>query len=106
MPSEEWYLLSDDPVLGVRRYALDLDDERSVIRTEYYAVDAFMTANAEQYKASEGQRFGKGRMVASIPMHIWARQIAPRMRDGNIQSLKKWLNDFDNRCFRTFRGRV
>lgn len=104
--SSDWYLISDEPDLGLRRWGLDLDNERSIIRTEYYVADAFMDANAEQLKASEGVKFGNGQVVASVPMHIWARQIAPRQRDGNISSIKRWLNDPDNLCFRTFRGKV
>lgn len=104
--NSDWYLLSDEPELGVRRWGLDLDDEKTIVRTEYYEADSFMEANAAQLKASAGARFGDGQVVASIPMHIWARQIAPRQRDGNTASLKRWLNDPDNICFRTFRGKV
>jgi hypothetical protein len=98
--------VSDDPFLGVRRYELDLDDQRTVVRTEYYAVDAFMETNAALRNESDGKRFGDGQVVASVPLHIWAREIAPRRQDGNDVSLKRWLNNSDNRAFRTFRGKV
>jgi hypothetical protein len=45
------------------------------------------------------------RHVAEIPMVIYQQMI----RDGSIndkKALKKWLNDPDNRPFRTWKGRI
>lgn len=101
-----WYLMDDNPYLGVRRWGLD-DENGTTIRTEYYAANTFMEANLTQRNESVGQRFGNGfRHVASIPMHIWAKDIAPREQQGDQQSIKKWLNDSENIAFRTFRGKV
>jgi hypothetical protein len=100
-----WYLMDDDPFTGVRRWGLDLED-RTIIRTEYTVANAFMEANQQQRNATAGERFGNFRHVASIPMHIWAREIAPRQQQGDQASIKKWLNDSDNIPFRTFRGKV
>lgn len=95
----------DHPDLGYR--SIDFEFERGTIRrTEYYAADTFMEANAARLRANDGARWKDGRVVASVPMNIWAKDIAPRMRDGNTASLKRWLNDSRNRCFRTFKGRV
>ena len=91
-----WYLMDDNPYLGVRRWGLD-DDNGTTIRTEYYMANAFMEANLTQRNESVGQRFGSFRHVASIPMHIWAREIAPRQQQGDQSSIKRWLNDSENR---------
>ena len=100
-----WYLLNDNPYLGVRRWGLDLP-EGTIIRTEYYEATAFMEANLAQRNATSGERFGNLRHVASTPMHIWAKEIVPRRQQGDVASLKRWLNDSDQRPFRTFEGDV
>lgn len=110
MLTGDWYFMDDNPYLGVRRWGLDTEDG-TIIRTEYYQATAFMEANLAERNASLGQRFGDPmgngmRHVASIPMHIWAREIAPRQKQQDQTSLKKWLNDSDNTAFRTFRGKV
>jgi hypothetical protein len=105
MSERDWYLISDDPYLGVRRYGLDLE-EHTIIKTEYYVANEFMEANLRQRNASTNERFGDFRHVASIPMHIWAKEIVPRQAQGDQKSLKKWLNDYDNLPYRTFRGKV
>jgi hypothetical protein len=100
-----WYLMSDNPYIGVRRYGLDLPDG-TIIRTEYYQANTFMEANQRQRNETAGQRFGAFRHVASTPMHIWAKEIVPRRRQGDEKSLKKWLNNADQRPFRTFEGDI
>lgn len=101
----DWYLMDDDPYLGVRRWGLEVE-EGTIVRTEYYAANTFMEANVQQRNAVAGQRFGDFRHVASIPLHIWAREIAPRQKAGDKKSIRKWLNDSDHRAFRTFGGDV
>ena len=103
--SDGWYFMDDNPYLGVRRWGLDTEDG-TIIRTEYYVANAFMEANVQQRNATDGERFGNFRHVASIPMHIWARDIAPRQQQNDQTSIKKWLNSSENSAFRTFRGKV
>lgn len=105
METSGWYLMSDNPLLGVRRWGLD-NENGTLIRTEYYAANVFMEANRQQLNATAGERFGDFRHVASTPMHIWAREIAPRRRQGDEASVRRWLNDSDQRPFRTFGGKV
>lgn len=107
----DWYLISDNPHLGVRRWGKD-DDNGTLIRTEYYAAVPFMEANATQYRESIGEKFGSGptgngmRHVSSVPLHIWARELAPLEKAGDMKAIKAWHNDIDHRAFRTFRGKV
>lgn len=100
-----WYFMDDNPLTGIRHWGLDTEDG-TIIRTEYYMAVPFMEANQQQRNATDGQRFGNFRHVASIPMHIWAREIVPRQQQHDDKSLRKWLNDIDNRAFRTFGGKV
>jgi hypothetical protein len=105
MSEDDWYLMDDNPYLGVRRWGLDTDTH-TIIRTEYYQATAFMEANLAERNESIGKRFKNFQHVASIPMHIWAREIAPRQKQQDQASIKRWLNDSDNVAFRTFRGKV
>lgn len=95
----------DDPVAGTRIWEFEFE-KATIQKTEWYREAEFLSSNAEEMNGSEGQRFGETRKVASVPMHIWAREIAPRLKDGNDGSLKRWLNSSDNRAFRTFKGNV
>jgi hypothetical protein len=103
--SDGWYLMDDNPYHGVRHWGLETEDG-TIIRTEYYVANAFMEANQQQRNHTDGERFGNFRHVASIPMHIWARDIAPRQQQQDQASIKKWLNASENIAFRTFRGKV
>lgn len=95
----------NDPISGTRIWEYEF--ERGTVRkTEWYGEGAFINAVSEERKSTDGQRFGDIRKVASVPMHVWAREIAPRQRDGNEGSLKRWLNGDKGAPFRTFKGRV
>jgi hypothetical protein len=97
--------VSADGLTQVDRLVLDNGDE--VYRTTYYAADdPLYDLNETAYNASLGQRWKDGQVAARIPMAIWAREIAPRQRDGNTASLKRWLNDPDHQAFRTFAGAI
>src|SRR5262245_42807823 len=100
-----WYFMDEDPALGVRRWGLDVEDG-TIIRTEYYAANAFMEANLAQRNEDDSHNKSGYRHVASIPMHIWAKEIVPRERDGNQASIKRWLNNSDNLPYRTSTKRV
>lgn len=98
-------VLFNDPISGTRVWEYEF--ERGTVRkTEWYGEGAFLAATSEELKATDGQRFGDARKVASVPMHVWAREIAPRQRDGNDASIKRWLNGDAGKAFRTFKGKV
>lgn len=98
-------VMFNDPISGTRVWEYEF--ERGTVRkTEWYGEGAFINAVTEERKETDGQKFGDMRKVASVPMHVWAREIAPRQRDGNDGSLKRWLNGDDGKAFRTFGGKV
>lgn len=98
-------VMFNDPISGTRVWEYEF--ERGTVRkTEWYGEAAFIDAVSEERKSTDGQRFGEMRKVASVPMHIWARDIASRQRDGNEASLKRWLNGDAGKAFRTFGGKV
>jgi hypothetical protein len=88
-------MIFDDPKMGIRviEYEFELG---TVNKTIWYAQNAFMDALKEIRNNNIGTKSdtksAMGTKVATIPMHIWAREVAPRQKDGNDTSLKKWLN--------------
>jgi hypothetical protein len=69
-------------------------------------VDALLEANRQSLSDSDGQRFGDGKVVGRIPMNILYRDVAPRLKQGDADYLKWFLNNPENRAFRTFRGKI
>lgn len=68
-----------------------------------------LEANRQSLNDSYGQRFRDdpvGTRIASIPLNIFFRDIAPRLKEGDTDHMKWWLNKDDNRPYRTFRGRI
>jgi hypothetical protein len=44
--------------------------------------------------------------MASIPLNVFYRDLAPRLKDGDADYVKWFLNNEQNRPYRTFRGKV
>lgn len=94
---------------GLRRYYVHWIDKENGLgfrKTENIVEDEFLARNRESFNASHGQRFGDGKVIASIPLNIFYRDFAPRLKEGDDDFVKHWLNSDQNRPYRTFRGRV
>ena len=97
-------LLDFDPVTRVKRMFHPSTDGESFIEEGTQDV----TERLEINKALHGMPrdgWGEGQRVASIPVVVWEGLL----RDGtanDTKKLKAWLNDPDNRAFRTRTGRV
>lgn len=99
-------LFSSDPESGVTKYwHYDPDTDRAVIQTQQDVSQIIDTARAN-HADSYGRRFnGFMQHVGYIPLAIYAEWMASgKHRDQ--ASIRKFLNDPDNRYLRTFRGRV
>lgn len=81
------------------------DEDDDLIIEEVQDVQDIIDINKEEYKAMDGARFGEMGKVASIPPIIWQDLIARGIANDN-ERLKAWLNDPDNRVFRTRPGKV
>ena len=102
--SEDWVLIADT---GDRRiWELDLGDGTCVRKTEYMVEEALFEQNKALYDLSDGKRWGDGQVVASVPLNVYFDQIAPSVKEGDREAVKKWLNDSDNRMYRTFKGSI
>lgn len=98
-------LISDNPEEGRRVWEFEFE-LGSIHKTEWYAANDFLEATKAARNETDGQRWGDTRRIATVPMHIAVREWFPRIKDGNDGSLKRWLNDSENRPFRTFNGTV
>ncbi len=81
-----------------------LPDDEMVIQN-VQKVDDILAITKEQYKESAGEQWGLRSQVARIPVVVWG----DLLRDGIAQDkerLKAWLNDSDNRVWRTRPGRI
>ncbi|WP_129415912.1 hypothetical protein [Mesorhizobium sp. Pch-S] len=101
----DWRLFSHDAHSGVTRWFLDLGNGQMIVRTDT-PVDDLISDNAEAYSNSLSQNWGDGQRVASIPLDVYFSQLAEARKNGDRKYIKKWLNDSDNRKFRTFKGTV
>lgn len=69
----------------------------------------FLEDNRRSFDESSGKRFGDGKVVASIPLNVLFdpnTQLAEKLREGDKDHLKWWLNQSDNRLYRRFRGQI
>lgn len=105
--SGDWELYEVTP--DYRRYRLWINEDSFIQRTEYLASDELLEANRQEYNDSDGKRWGDGKVVARIPLNVLfspEHQIAEKLREGDTEHLKWWLNRSENRPFRTFKGTI
>jgi hypothetical protein len=86
---------------GVAHREDEFADEMAVM-----PVDNILERNERLRNETAGERWGNGQKVASIPIHIWQRELAEAQREGDDKYVNRWLNDSDHRKFRTKDGKV
>lgn len=100
-----WTLIGHDPETG-RSVWVTHQDGQHVFRVDMPLDDIF-DANHEAETATHGRKFGDWNRVAAIPHHLVYQN---GVNDAIVQQDKVWLsrylNDSDNRKWRTSRGRV
>lgn len=99
-------LLDYDPFLGITEYFY-YDSDTDECRVEQVQDPTFII---EQNKAQLNQshrsdKWGEMTKVATIPISIWADLNQKGIVKDPV-AFKKWLNDPDNRFFRTRQGQV
>lgn len=105
-----------DPFNGEGVLIVDRADKRTWVRCDeagnpveectLHYVDPLLEANRVAYNDSFGKRWGDGQVAASIPLDLYFRKIVPMKKAGDDAAIKRWLNDSDNRAFRTFKGHL
>lgn len=101
----DWVLFDHDFQLGRSVWKRVNPDGSVTFRTDYQ-VDKIVAQNRAHLNESQGQNWGEGRRVASIPLNLFYDKIDPALQQGDKAYLSRWLNDSDNRAFRTFGGKV
>ena len=88
-----------------------------VQRREFYAEEELLKLNAEERTARGGKRWSAGSgsekggnvpmiRVGRIPLNKLFSEVAPKMREGDKDHLKWWLNRPENQPFRTREGKL
>ena len=100
----DWELVEYTPSLkrSLWRY---FDGQKTHFRTTY-EVDDILSANQVERNATSGQRWGEWRKVASIPAGLFYDNLGVAQQNRDDKYINKFLNDADNRAFRTFEGRM
>lgn len=101
----DWWLFDHDPKLKRTVWARENGDGTTTYRTDY-EVDPTVNANQAQRNMAEKGWRGDYHQIASIPLNIYYDQLASAAREGDDKFLSRWLNDSDNRAWRTKTGRV
>lgn len=99
----DWILHSVAP--GKRVWRLELEPGKFILKTEFLEEDALIDQNRALFDDSHGQRFGDGRVVARVPLNKFYSDLAGKIREGDSEHLKWWLNRDETRPWRTFRGK-
>jgi len=99
--------IETDAILRVRRMFHDSIDGESQVVEHTQDVSAILKENKEQYKAYDERSRWNHEMnrVASIPLVVW-EDLKRRGIADDKNALMRWLDDPDNRAFRTRPGRV
>lgn len=100
-----WLLMNHDLATGCSVW-MTVEDDKYIFRVDMPLDDIF-TANREAEIASMGSRFGDYNRVASIPHHlVYENGVNDAIMQRDDVWLSRFLNNSDNRKFRTSRGSV
>lgn len=103
----DWTLYDWDPLTGRTVWAL-FDGEKTVFRIDT-PVDATLEENARARNDAPTGWKGDWHRIASVPMQLlYDRNLGlnEAILQGDDKYLSKWLNDGDNRAWRTKEGMV
>ncbi len=101
----DWTLFDYDIPSGRQVWRMENPDGSSTYRTDY-PVKASVDMNTAQRNLAQNGWAGDYHQIASIPLNVYYDQIGQAAREGDDKYLSKWLNDSDNRAWRTKSGTV
>lgn len=100
-----WKLMEHDSATG-RSVWMTVQDNQYVFRVDM-PLDEIFDANHDAHMATMGNKFGDYNRIASVPHHLVYQN---GLNDAIVQKddkwISRWVNDSDNRKWRTSRGRV
>lgn len=103
----DWELMEVTP--DYRRWRMWISDTQYIMKTEYLEDDLLVKHNQHLLNESYGKRFGEMALVGRVPLNVLygsKSEISKKMKEGDEDHLKWWLNSEQARPFRTFRGRI
>jgi len=95
-------LFDHDPATGIKKFWHVTDKGEYVVET-VQEMDQIVDANKRAYNSADDRWGEKLNRVASLPLSVYYRLKRERIAD-DPKRLAKWLNDGDNRVFRTRGG--
>jgi hypothetical protein len=101
----DWWLVDHDMKLGRTVWAMSNPDGSTTYRTDYM-VQPTVDRNTAQRNLAKKDWGGDYHHVASIPLNVFWDQVAEASQQGDDKYISRWLNDSDNRAWRTKEGRV
>lgn len=112
IPDDAWKLVEVTP--DFMRYEAPLErlatgDVVYVRKTVPRGLDALLEDNKQALNDSYGKRFGDGQIVGRIPLNVLfdpKLQIAEKIREGDRDHIKYFLNSEAALPYRRFRGKV
>ena len=108
IPEESWELVEVTDGFVRHRAPLERYPDGTVVyvyRTAPRGLTGLLEDNRRLRDESEHKRFGDGRVVARIPLNVLYQNVE-RLREGDQDWIKWFVNNPDNRMYRTFRGKV
>ncbi len=101
----DWVLFDYDVKTGRQVWSLQNDDGTTTFRTDY-PVQPTIDMNTAQRNLGQDNWKGDYHQIASIPLNVYHDQLAEAAKQSDDAYLSKWLNDSDNRAWRTKDGVV
>lgn len=99
-------LLSKNPETGIAQYYVSDPMEGKFRLETVQNVTPYLEAAKQQFNSTdERARWGEWTKVATVPLSVMQHLKKTGIAD-DAKKLKSWLNDRDNRLFRTRPGRV
>lgn len=101
----DWTLYDYDVATGRQVWSLANDDGSITFRTDY-PVQPTIDINTAQRNMAQDNWKGDYHHIASIPLNVYHDQLAEASRQEDDAFISKWLNDSENRAWRTKNGTV
>lgn len=103
-------LIHENKDAGIKQY-FHMDDEGNIgLQTVQNMNDIVEDAKADFNQTDRHTSWGEGQRIASIPLSIYFspdfQRLLAEQKAGNDKPLRAWLNNPDNRFFRTRAGVV
>lgn len=108
IPDDAWEFEGITPDGLGRTFIFWVDKETGTFirKKENLVEQEILDFNKHQFDESQTKRFGDGQSVARMPLNVFYRDFAPRLKEGDKDFTKWWLNHEDNRPYRNFRGKI